>query len=75
MTRDRIIELLDLVVLELANQVPPPASTQPVSPDGPFEPGQVYHVEPTVLPEEWAYVKGLAAGALLQFRGRLRGTE
>lgn len=57
MTRARIIELLEVLVLELGNDVPAPNVTQ--------------QGKPTITAEEWAYIKGLASGRIMQLRDDL----
>jgi hypothetical protein len=66
MTRDRILEVLDLVVLELANAtpVPTPLRVAEYSDDR-----NVDDRPPTA--EEWAYVKGLASGSILRMRSHV----
>jgi hypothetical protein len=66
MTRERILELLTLVALEMGNNMPAPRHVGTLT----------VHQVPggdLIVDAEWAYVKGLAAGAVLQLRDRLRG--
>jgi hypothetical protein len=59
MTRNRIIELLTVLVEEMGNKLPPPY------PLGTDMQAVAFNAA------EWAYVKGLAAGAVLELRDRL----
>lgn len=72
MTRARIAQLLELVVLEMANKLAPPVDPQAPRPS--LEPGAIPY-DRSVSEYEWAYVKGLASGAVLQFRDRLKGAS
>jgi hypothetical protein len=65
-TRARIAELLELVVLELANNLPP-AEVLFQGTTGPDDNARIR--------AEWAYVKGLASHPVLLLRDRLRGAE
>lgn len=66
MTAERIIELLDLVVLEMANNLPMPSR---LSPDDATSEAD------RLAAAEWAYVKGIAAGAVLRLRDHLDGVR
>jgi hypothetical protein len=66
MTRTRIVELLDLMVLEFANAVPPPRAVTVSSLE------QAVHGGPAVSEYEWAFVKGLVASHVVQMRDRIR---
>jgi hypothetical protein len=59
LTRDRIIEGLELLALQLANgdTVAPPE-------------GHINGV-PVWTPHEWAYIKGIASSAILNLRAHL----
>jgi len=70
MTRARILELLDALVLELGNSVPAPGRVDRTAPLT-LAPGDIHYVESPIADAEWAYVKGLAAGAVLRFRDQL----
>lgn len=63
MTRERILQLLGLVVLQMANKLPVPQAGQTVD--------QVVHGQPAISEQEWAYVVGLASAAVLQLHERL----
>lgn len=59
MHTERMIVLLDLLVLAIANQLPPPAT---------FPSGLVTDVGAA----EWAYIKGLASGRVIAMANELR---
>jgi len=69
-TRERIAQLLDILVLELGNGLPAPGRDLPGPVD--LRPGNIHYAQAPIPDAEWAYVKGLAASAVLQLRDRLK---
>jgi hypothetical protein len=69
MTRDRIAYLLEKLVLELGNATPSPDDGTAKPPR--LEPGLIHYVVDPIAAHEWAYVKGLASGAILRLRAQL----
>jgi hypothetical protein len=66
MTRDRMVELLGYLVLEL-DKVEPPEAAPSVE--------QALRGDRAIAREEWRYITGLASGAVLRLRDQLRGVS
>ena len=63
MTRERMVALLELLVLEVANKLPAPSAA---------DVGEARVPGPsTVTDPEWAYVKGLASSEIIRLCARL----